>query len=80
MSTKFFYNVINNKKIGSLYREENYKMQEKNAKIYEQLKIIKDKKLKIKIYDYITENLSPIGQFYKFRVYVKWWIDKLKKI
>lgn len=24
-----------------------------------------------KIYDYITENLSPIGQFYKFRVYVK---------
>ena len=33
-----------------------------------------------KIYDYITENLSPIGQFYKFRVYVKWWIDKLKKI
>lgn len=30
-------------------------MQEKNAKIYEQLKIIKDKKLKIKIYDYITK-------------------------
>ena len=24
-----------------------------------------------KIYDYITNNLSPIGQFYKFRVYVK---------
>ena len=24
-----------------------------------------------KIYDYITKNLSPIGQFHKFRVYIK---------
>lgn len=33
-----------------------------------------------KIYDYITKNLSLIGQFHKFRVYIKWWIDKTRKI